>query len=173
MSKAGSIADRKLESSLDYSVTGASSKNRLGRFRLKMRMLSHLATSTITTQPSFIAYENTYKMEPDKGKKISVRRVEEVILGVFQQYLSGMKYDPKIFPLLSKNLAEVIRDRVKSQGIDRYKILATVNLLERRSQGVQIASRALWNQQLDTFASASFEGPNYFAVGTVYAVYYD
>ncbi|KAI8784565.1 dynein light chain Tctex-type 5-like [Biomphalaria glabrata] len=170
MSKAGSLAERKLESSMDHSN---SAKFRAGRLRLKMRMLSHLATSTIASQPSYVAYENTYKMVSDEGKQFSVKKAEEVILGVFGHYLTGKTYDPKVFPRLSKNLTELIRDRVKALGIERYKLLTTVTLLENKSQGVQLASRALWNQQLDTFASASFQGPNYFAVGTVYAIYHD
>lgn len=77
MSKAGSLAERKLESSMDHSN---SAKFRAGRLRLKMRMLSHLATSTIASQPSYVAYENTYKMVSDEGKQFSIKKAEEVCI---------------------------------------------------------------------------------------------
>ncbi|CAL1547568.1 unnamed protein product [Lymnaea stagnalis] len=175
MSKAGSVCERRGDLSLDSSFTGTSAKLKLGRFRWKMRgMLSNLGSSTVVTnQQPVVAYENTYKMAPDDGKRFSIKRAEEVIDGVFNHYLHGKSYDSKVFPRLIKTLTELIRDRVKTQGMERYKILATVTVIENKEQGVHLASRALWNQHLDNFASLSYEGPDYYAVGSVYAIYHD
>jgi len=147
---------------------------KLGRFRLKMRMLSNLGrSSALQSQQTIVSYEPTYKLEPEDNKKFSTRKAEQVISGVFEHYLAGRSYDAKTFPRLIKTLTELIRDRVKMQGLDRYKIIATVTILENKEQGIQLSSRALWNQQHDNYASLAYEGPNYFAVGSVYAIYYD
>ncbi|XP_005091232.2 tctex1 domain-containing protein 1 [Aplysia californica] len=171
MAKAGSMSDKKSESSADNSTNA---KMKLGRFRLKMRMLSNLGGSrALQSQQTIVTYEPTYKLEPENDKKFSTQKAEAVIAGVFEHYLQGKKYDPKVFPRLIKTLTELIRDRVKMQGLDRYKILATVTILENKEQGIQLSSRALWNHAHDNYASLAYEGPNYFAVGSVYAVYYD
>lgn len=49
-----------------------------------------------------------------------------------------------------------------------YYCLVTIG-----SQGLRIASRCLWNDQFDTVVSASFETKDFFAVGTVYGIYYE
>lgn len=55
----------------------------------------------------------------------------------------------------------------------RHKIITTVTVIQNKNQGVQVSSRALWNQKFDNYASLVYDGPNYYAVGSVYAVYYD
>ncbi|RUS85678.1 hypothetical protein EGW08_006554 [Elysia chlorotica] len=163
------ISDKKSESD-NASTTG---KSKLGRFRLKMRMLSNLGARNLHSQQTFVTYENTYKMEPTENKTFSTARAEQVIEGVFEHYLQGKNYDPKIFPRLIKTLTELIRDRVKMQGLERYKIIATVTMIQNKDQGIQLSSRALWNHKFDNYASVAYEGPNYFAVGSVYALYHD
>ncbi|XP_059157344.1 dynein light chain Tctex-type protein 2B-like [Physella acuta] len=168
MSKS-SLFSEKIRSDL-----GSSTRLKLGRFRLKMKMLTNLGASTTVSQPTpYVAYENTYKLAPDLDKRFSCHSAEEVIRGVFQHYLHGKRYDAKVFPRLIKTLTELIRDRVKMQGLDRYKILAIVTIVENKDQGVQLASRALWNHQLDNYASLTYKGPDFVAVGCVYAVYQD
>ena len=41
---------------------------------------------------------------------------------------------------------------------------------EKQKQSVRIASRCLWDDKRDTWASASFHNKNIFVVGEVYAV---
>lgn len=175
MSRATSQSDKKSESSADNSQGNAgTAKMKLGRFRLKMRMLSNLGRSTgIQSAQTIVSYEPTYRLTPEDNKKFSTNKAEQVIAGVFEHYLKGRQYDPKVFPRLIKTLTELIRDRVKMQNLDRYKIVSTVTIIENKEQGVQMSSRAMWNDTFDNYASLAYEGPNYYAVGSVYAVYTD
>ena len=68
------ISDKKSESD-NASTTG---KSKLGRFRLKMRMLSNLGARNLNSQQTFVTYENTYKMEPTDSKIFSSGRAEQV-----------------------------------------------------------------------------------------------
>ncbi|KAL8619920.1 hypothetical protein ACOMHN_015204 [Nucella lapillus] len=99
--------------------------------------------------------------------------VQKLCINVLDGYLSKREYDPRRFPLLSKTLSEVIKDRVKDTGLDRYKVVALVTICENKDQGTLLASRCLWNEAYDNHASVVFEGANFFAVGSVYAVYVD
>jgi hypothetical protein len=92
---------------------------------------------------------------------------------VLDGYLTQREYDPKKFPMLSKTLSELIKERVKATGLDRYKIIAMVTICESKDQGMRVASRCLWNQRDDNHASVVFEGANFFAIGSVYAIYYE
>ena len=92
---------------------------------------------------------------------------------VLDGYLSQRQYDPRRFPLLSKTLSELIKERVKATGLDRYKVVAIVTICENKDQGMRVASRCLWNQKYDNHASVVYEGPNFFAVGSVYALYFE
>lgn len=117
--------------------------------------------------------ENSYRTEPTEGTGFSTVQAEEVMRKVFEGYLGEKKYDPKRFPLLSKSLADMIKERVKLSGLKRHKIVATVIIAEDAGQTVRIGSRCLWNDQFDSYATYTFEGNGFAAIGSVYALYYE
>lgn len=159
----------------EVSDSSSARKQKLSRFKLKMRMMSHLGMgASFSTGPkNTVTYENTYKTEPDDKRRFSTQKAEQIIYSVLEGYLSGRDYDSKRFPLLSKTLSELIKERVKSTGLERYKIIAVVTICENKDQGMRVASRCLWNEKYDNHASVVYEGSNFFAVGSVYAVYFD
>ncbi|XP_076441959.1 dynein light chain Tctex-type 5-like [Babylonia areolata] len=168
----GGVSDRKSEVS---NSSNSTSKAKLSRFRLKMRMMSGLGMAGMVsgTKTNTVTYENTYKTDPDDNRKFSQRKAEQIIYSVLDGYLSKREYDPRRFPLLSKTLAELIKDRVKDTGLERYKIVALVTICQNKDQSMLQVSRCLWNQAHDNHASVVFEGANFYAIGSVYAVYFD
>ncbi|KAK7492292.1 hypothetical protein BaRGS_00016389 [Batillaria attramentaria] len=159
----------------EVSDSSSTRKQKLSRFKLKMRMMSSLGmAAALNSGPrNTVTYENTYKTEPDDNRRFSTLKAEQIIYSVLDGYLSGRDYDPKRFPLLCKTLSELIKERVKASGLERYKIVAIVNICENKDQGARVASRCLWDSKFDNHASVVFEGSNFFAVGSVYAVYFD
>ncbi|KAK7103156.1 dynein light chain Tctex-type protein 2B-like [Littorina saxatilis] len=168
----GNTSDKRSEVS---DSTSSTRKVKLSRFRLKMRMMSRLGMAGMVSgnKANSVRYEPTYKTDPDENHKFSQRKAEQIIYSVLDVYLSQKSYDPRRFPLLSKTLAELIKERVKATGLERYKIVAIVTMCENKSQGTRVASRCLWNQSCDDHASVVYEGANFFAVGSVYAVYFE
>lgn len=118
-----------------------------------------------------IAYENTYKMEPPK--KFRPDQVKPIIEKVLATNLEGKKYDPIECSILSKALADDIKARVKELQFERYKVLSLVTIGQRSDQGVSVGSRFLWDHDRDSFAASSWYNKHLYAVGTVYAVYYE
>lgn len=55
----------------------------------------------------------------------------------------------------------------------RYKIIALVTIGQNSDQSVSVGSRFLWDADRDNFAAASWSNKHVYAVGTVYAVYYE
>jgi len=74
---------------------------------------------------------------------------------------------------MSKQLSEVIKDRIKVLRLPRYKLLCTVAIGQNSGQAVRHTSRCLWDSDNDGFASASYKNSSLFATASVYAVYYD
>ncbi|XP_060600404.1 dynein light chain Tctex-type protein 2B-like isoform X2 [Ruditapes philippinarum] len=118
-----------------------------------------------------IYYENTYKMEPPE--KFRPDKVRPIIEKVLATNLKGRKYDPTECSLLSKALSDDIKHQVRALKFDRYKIIALVTVGQKTDQSVSVGSRFLWDADRDNFAAASWCNKHVYAVGTVYAVYYE
>ncbi|XP_074524641.1 dynein light chain Tctex-type protein 2B isoform X1 [Halichoeres trimaculatus] len=67
-----------------------------------------------------------------------------------------MRYDPEEVSELSRSLADCIKDKVKSSGFDRYKLVVQVVIGEQRGQGVKMSSKCLWDADTDNYAEDVF-----------------
>ena len=56
----------------------------------------------------------------------------------------------------SKEIADSVRDKLKELQIPRYKYMVQVVVGERKSQGVRMGCRCLWDSETDNFATAEF-----------------
>ncbi|XP_062509964.1 dynein light chain Tctex-type 5-like [Corticium candelabrum] len=118
-----------------------------------------------------IALEPTYKMAPDKPFRSST--VTSIIRSTLESQLNGETYSADRCRQICETLATIIRDRVKEEGYHRYKIVAHVTMGPMSGQTIRVASRCLWNHQLDSYASSVFQNRSLYAVGTVFGIYYD
>ncbi|KAL8597850.1 hypothetical protein ACOMHN_061383 [Nucella lapillus] len=117
---------------------------------------------------------NTYRLGPTADEKFNSASAGKMMTGVLQSYLEGERYDKTLSISLSKNLAEVIKERMKDQGFSqRYKYVCVVTLGEKKDQGMAVCSRCVWNTETDNYASASYTKGNLFAVATLYALYFE
>lgn len=118
-----------------------------------------------------VYYENTYRLEPPA--KFRADKVKPIIESVLQKNLEGKKYDPIECSILAKALSDDLKGKVKELNFKRYKILAIVTIGQKNDQGVQVGSRFLWDPERDNYAVSTFHNKSLFAVGAVYAVYYE
>ncbi|CAG5123836.1 unnamed protein product [Candidula unifasciata] len=117
--KSGSTIDKKSETSQESIPIPMSARSKLSRLRQKIRMMSNMRGSKVLDrQQTNVAYDNTYKLEPDTANRFSTNKAEQVIHEVFEHYLRGKSYEHKVLPRLIKTLSQLIRDRVKAQGIE-------------------------------------------------------
>ncbi|KAK3747553.1 hypothetical protein QZH41_004813 [Actinostola sp. cb2023] len=118
-----------------------------------------------------VIYENNYKMSPDK--LFPVKQVERIILEVLEENLAKKKYDFNRSIELCKIVSQIIKDKVKGLKVSRYKLVIIVHIGECAGQDVKIASQCLWNQEFDTYATASLRNQSLFAQGTVFGIYFE
>uniref|UniRef100_A0A8B9PL17 Tctex1 domain containing 4 n=1 Tax=Apteryx owenii TaxID=8824 RepID=A0A8B9PL17_APTOW len=120
-----------------------------------------------------IRYENTYRMQPDEGCKFSACRVRRVLESALAASLGDAAYSAQSGAQLAHSLADLLRSRAKEVVPPRYKLVCHVLLGQRGQQSLLVASRALWDPQSDSFASATFSNASLFAVATVHGLYFE
>ena len=145
------------------------------RFRNAQEALHHDddAMTGITGLDRNQPKENTYKMEPDEGKRFQVARVRGVIRDIMTSHLSEYKYESESAALLAQRMTQALNHRLQGLNFPRYKFVSNVILGERCGQGINSCSRFLWDQKTDNFVTENFSGPNFFAISMVHAVYFE
>ena len=86
--------------------------------------------------------------------------------------LQDKVYDHKEAEKLSKELSNSIKEQIKGQ-IERYKIVVQVVIGEIGGQGVRIASKCLWDDKNDNWASFTYSNESLFCTGMVFGIYYE
>lgn len=124
--------------------------------------------------PRHFKLENSYRMKPEQDEeRFESWRVEQMMLQVLQERLADVSYDYFRCQTLAKELAAEIQSRARDFRWARYKILCQVTLGQKTQQSVQVASRCLWDQAVDNYASVTYATQSVFAVAQCYGVYYE
>ncbi|XP_070562863.1 dynein light chain Tctex-type 5-like [Ptychodera flava] len=117
--------------------------------------------------------ENTYRMEPQHEYEFKSQEVRGVIEDIFKIRLKDETYEQKRANNLARNLAEVIKIRVKKLNMPRHKLVVFCVIGSRQEQCLRLGSRCVWDDKTDDFASASYQNGSIFAVATVYGIYFE
>lgn len=120
-----------------------------------------------------VRYENSYRTEPEKGKLFAPGKVEDMLKETLERRLKTVKYTAEGSRLLTTELTADIKSKAKAMDFPRYKIVCNVFITENKRQGLEIASRSVWNSETDNFASYTYKNPTLIAVANVYGVYFE
>ena len=141
-------------------------------FTTRMR---HLSTRSSIPRSGYerrtIRYESTYQMEPDQDHKVDMDQLYRVATETLATALLGYRYDATRARKFSSNLAERIRNEIKQLPYTRYKIVVHVVVGQRKSQGVLVASRCLWDVKLDRHITITKQTRNAYITVTIFLVY--
>ncbi|VVC93313.1 unnamed protein product [Leptidea sinapis] len=116
-------------------------------------------------------YQPTYQLNP--RKRVSVESLNKLLKRMVDSELNEIEYSDKMIPEICTNLAENIRNVVKEEKYDRYRIIVLVTIGQRRQQSVQMFHSFLWDHERDAFASYNYENCHIFANVVVYCIYFD
>ena len=106
-----------------------------------------------------------------QNTRFSTRLVQNIIKETLKSNTKWMDYDPKTASIISKELSELIKEKVKALNYSRYKIIVQVTLGQKRGQCTRVASRCLWDVNTDNFASDYAETRDCFCSVQVYGLY--
>ncbi|GFO18808.1 TCTEX1 domain-containing protein 1 [Plakobranchus ocellatus] len=113
-------------------------------------------------------YENTYQLKPDQIPKSC--QLREIVQEVLTEHLSGLTYDQSL-GVMTKKLAEQMKQRAKELALSRYKYVAMVVLGPVTRTSASLASRCVWNPTYDTFGEFTYTNHSIMATGVLYGLY--
>ena len=127
------------------------------------------ASKSVASRGVELRLEPTYRMEPQR--KFQVSQVVSCIQEVMETRMKNFNYSPQMAAIMGRLLSEEVKQSVKAQCYERYKIIACVTIGEKKGQGLHSCSRAAWDDHKDNFAEYSVEGENYFCSVSVFGIY--
>lgn len=142
----------------------------LRRMTLSMRAKSDISADLIKPQ---VKKENTYKMTPDDGTQFSCPKVKQSINSLFEDELSDLDYDHDISSKLACELSEKVKDRMKEMNFMRHKIAVNVMVGQAADQGMEVASRCVWDHKTDNSVCITYRNKNLFVIALIFGVYYE
>jgi len=115
--------------------------------------------------------ENTYKMVPDTGKKFSPDSVSAIVYKTLEDSLSGMDYEHIVGGKLAVTLSAEIKDNIKLLKKPRYRVICQIVITQATGQGLEAASKFLWDDNTDSYSCVTYRNKDVVAVATVFGVY--
>ena len=118
-----------------------------------------------------IHYENSFVLHVKPS--FPTEKIKHVIEETLKDRLFDVKYEEEHSKKLSVELCNVLHSKVRSLQIPRYKFVCYVHMGQILGQEMKIASRCLWDHEMDNFAVASFQNTTLFATASVFGLYYE
>ncbi|XP_032590079.1 dynein light chain Tctex-type protein 2B isoform X2 [Drosophila grimshawi] len=119
-----------------------------------------------------IRYMPTYRLDP-KNPLIKERLEIAMRTIMDKNYNEDYLFHPKQSYHLAAQVSEEIKDSIKLMDFDRYRYVVLVSVGELLMQGLCSMVNFLWDADKDGFVTYSIQTPNYFAVCTIFYLYYD
>eukprot|EP00762_Andalucia_godoyi_P007195 ANDGO_08050.mRNA.1 Dynein light chain Tctex-type len=115
--------------------------------------------------------DSQFRIRPQFDDKFRASQVKALLQEVLATKLSGVEYQVDAASTLTKEIADVIRDKTKGFEYERYKIIAQVVVGERKGEGVRLGCRCFWDSDSDAFAEHLYMNDSLFCLATVYGIY--
>ncbi|XP_071608451.1 dynein light chain Tctex-type protein 2B isoform X1 [Heliangelus exortis] len=133
---------------------------------------------------------NTYSLRPGFHRRFKSSTVKECIHAILKEKLANVQYVPEEMPQLTQSLSETIKDRLKEEGFDRYKMVVQVVIGEQRGEGVKssqvnsvgdgstlspfssMAARCFWDADTDSYAHDVYMNDSLFCVVAAFGCFY-
>lgn len=135
-----------------------------------MRAKSEISNDMLKPQ---VRKENTYRMQPYEGKVFSVSKVHKAVTALFDDELDGVVYDYSISSKLLCDIAEKVKDRVRDLNFARYKIAVNVMIGQTADQGMEVASRSVWDHKTDNSVCVTYQNKSLFVIALIFGIYFE
>ena len=95
----------------------------------RLSVSSFLQTGHISQNPSTTGepeFENTYKLESEKGEEFHHTKIETMLIDILKSTLRGRTYNPKECCRLSARVSTIIKNELKILNMLRYKLVCNL-----------------------------------------------
>ena len=149
-------------------------KRRVGKWKASNVRAGSTVSGSVRSGGARLALENTYQLEPTPDEKFDVNKVKQAIEASFRLYLVKQSaYNQAKCKQISKLISDDIKGRVKKLGFKRYKYVVSVVVGQANEQGLEYASRCVWNTDTDNVATVVRQHKDMYVVVNVYGVYFE
>ena len=102
-------------------------------------------------------------------------QIDQIIMTVqnLKGKLDGMEFDQQKHKQWAEAIVVEIKDQTKQLSIPSYKIVVQCVIGQVLGQGVRVASKCLWDDANDNYASWTYENASLFCTGIVFGIYYE
>ncbi|KAF6254130.1 Tctex1 domain-containing 2-like protein [Scenedesmus sp. NREL 46B-D3] len=112
-----------------------------------------------------------HPLGPSFAEKFKPTKARQIIAEVLKTKLTGAAYTADSTSTLTRELADEIKQRLKSEGWPRYKFAVQVFVGEQRGEGCRMACRCFWDSETDSYAFESFKNESLFCTAAAFASY--
>ncbi len=112
-------------------------------------------------------------MEPREHERFYSAKVQNIIENVIKAKLEGMQCDQVKHKQWAEGIVVEIKDQTKQLSIPSYKITVQCVIGQVLGQGVRVASKCLWDEANDNYASYTYSNASLFCTGIVFGIYYE
>ena len=117
--------------------------------------------------------ENTYRLEPKEMDRFYPSKVRDLIKEIITKHLKDKEYEHAMAKTQAEKIVDEIKSATKNLSIPSYKIVVQAVIGQVQGQGVRVASKCLWDDQNDNYASYTFTNPSLFCTAIVFGFYYE
>lgn len=155
---------------------GAKEKPAKGKKEDKKNKEGDEKRTSVPTMPKpaapAVRYAPTYRLEP---KNPLVReRLEKIVKAEMEKnYHHEYSFHPKTSLRMAAHVSEDIKNRIKGLNFDRYRYIVVTTVGEYLMQGLYQMANFLWDADKDGYVSYTVETPKFFAVCSVFYIYFD
>ncbi|KAK6187953.1 hypothetical protein SNE40_005869 [Patella caerulea] len=122
---------------------------------------------------SIIEYENTYQLTPPDTKRFNPSIIQKIMDDLLTENLVDQTYNSMECGAKAIELAGLIKSRVRHMDWNRYRIVVQVTIGQHSDQGMAVASRCVWDENLDNYACVNYQNKSIFAIAVCFGLYLD
>ncbi|KAG8348650.1 putative Tctex 1 family [Trypanosoma vivax] len=118
-----------------------------------------------------VADPTTFSLRPDHKKKFRPSDVRPIVRALLESRLEAEEYKADEMQSISKEIADTVRDRIRSMELERYKIMVHCMIGEQRGQGLRAGCKMFWDSDTDDYFEEVYVNKHLFVVVTVFGLY--
>ena len=115
----------------------------------------------------------TYRLEPREHERFYPAKVRAIIEKCITEKLQNQEFDLAKHKKWAEDIVVMIKEDTKQLNIPSYKIIVQCVIGQVLGQGVRVASKCLWDEANDNYASWTYENASLFCTGIVFGIYYE
>nr|CCC93126.1 putative dynein light chain [Trypanosoma congolense IL3000] len=113
----------------------------------------------------------TFSLRPDHNRKFRPNDIRPIVRSLLESRLENEVYKADEIQSISKEIADSVRDKIRSMELERYKIMVHCMIGEQRGQGLRAGCKMFWDSDTDDFFEEVYVTQHLFAVVTVFGLY--